>query len=282
MGAEARVEDDLMLQNAPEELGPDEWAMTVEWMDPERLEPNPDNPNEQTDEEFNALCASIQQEGWTAAVSAVAHRHDEHGPVYQIVAGEHRWRASKVLGSKVPVLKLDPETWSQDRRNMMLVKDNIVTGKLNSEKFAQLYEKMAGRYDAEVLQELMGFTSQDAFRKVYKGVKDALPKELQTALEESREEIKTIDGLALVLNKLFAEHGETLPADYMVFSYGSKEVLWVQVPEHKQWKVLVAAAAEAHQAKESFADRVAAALKATRPKSSEQLADELETIASEA
>jgi hypothetical protein len=260
MGAEAQVEVDLMLKDAPEELGPDEWAMNVEWMDPERLEPNPENPNEQSDEEFNALCASIQQEGWTAAVSAVEHRRDEHGPVFQIVAGEHRWRASKVLGSKVPVLKLDPAKWDQDRRNMMLVKDNIVTGKMNGEKFAKLYEQMAGKYDAEVLQELMGFTSEDAFRKVYKGVKDALPKELQTALEESRDEIKTIDGLALVLNKLFAEHGETLPADFMVFSYGSKDVLWVQVPEHKQWKVLAASAAAAHQLGESFADRVARAL----------------------
>jgi 5,10-methylenetetrahydrofolate reductase len=98
------------------------------------------------------------------------------------------------------------------------VKDNLISGKLNPEKFASLYDRMARKYDAEVLQRLMGFTSTDAFQKLYGTVKSSLPKELQDALDDVKDEIKTVDDLSLVLNRLFRDHGETLDSNMMVFS----------------------------------------------------------------
>jgi len=191
--------------------------------------PNPSNPNEQDDRMFNATVASIEEEGWLQPCATVVSTGEG---TYQIIGGEHRWKAAGVIGmEEAPFWEVDPEKFDQDRRDWSLMKMNIIAGKTNPEKFARLYERMVAVYDAETLQTLMGFTTEDAFKKVYKGVKDALPKELQDALEGVKDEIKTIDDLSLVLNRLFRDHGETLPSNMMVFSWAGKDVLWVRADD---------------------------------------------------
>lgn len=216
-----------------EEIGPDEWDMKVQWLDVAQLHPNLENPNEQDDATFNDLVQSIQTDGWTVPVQVVEIATD----AYEIVSGEHRWRAAKVLQCKVPAIVLPAEQFDQDRRDWALVKDNMLKGKLNPEKFTRLYSKLVQKYDADVLKTLMGFTSEDAFRKVFRETKAGLSPEMQAALEESKEEIKTIDDLSRVLNKLFIEHGETLPSNMMVFSFGGRDVLWIRA-EKELWKLV--------------------------------------------
>jgi ParB-like nuclease domain len=201
----------------------------VEWLAIDAIVPNPSNPNEQDERTFNATVASIEEEGWLQPCASVV---DLGNGTYEIVGGEHRWQAARVLGHETaPFWLLDPEKFGRDRRDWSLMKMNLIAGKTNPEKFARLYERMVQTYDAETLQALMGFTSQDAFAKVYKGVKDALPKELQDALEDVKGEIRTIDDLSLVLNRLFRDHGETLPSNMMVFSWAGKDVLWVRADD---------------------------------------------------
>ena len=210
-----------------------------------------------TDADFNALVASIEEDGWTVPLSVV----DQGDGLYKIVGGEHRWRAARVLAyDTVPCVLLDPNLFDADRRAWHMVRQNIVHGKLNPERFAQLYERMAKQYDSDVLQALMGFTSSDAFQKVYKEARDALPEALQKALDKQKDEIKTIDGLAAVLNGLFREFGETLDSDFMVFGWGSKDILWTMVRRRKTWDTITAAAREADQRGLSFAEVVATAL----------------------
>jgi hypothetical protein len=117
------------------------------------------------------------------------------------------------------------------------VKSNIIAGRLNPEKFTRLYSEMAERYDAEVLQRLMGFTSQDAFEKLWQGVRSTLPTELAAELDKVREEVRTVDDLSVVLNRLFREYGETLPSNVMAFSWGGKEVLWV-LADDRLWRTV--------------------------------------------
>jgi hypothetical protein len=184
---------------------------------------------------FNATVASIQEEGWLQPAASVV---DLGNGQYEIVGGEHRWRAARVLGlEEVPCWMLDPEKFGKDRRDWSLMKMNIVAGKVNPEKFARMYERLVKDYDAESVQTLMGFTTSDAFDRVYKGVKEALPKELQDALADVKDEIRTIDDLSLVLNRLFRDHGETLPSNMMVFSWAGKDVLWVRCDD-ELWKTV--------------------------------------------
>jgi hypothetical protein len=217
--------------------GSGEWDMTVQWLDVDQLVPNAENPNVQDDATFNALVESIENDGWTAPMQAVSIGALDGREMYEIVAGEHRWRAAKVLQCKVPVIALPKDDFDEDRRQWALVKDNILKGALNPEKFSKLYDRMAKKYDPEVLKTLMGFTTSDAFQKVYRQAKENLPPELQKALEEAKDEIKTIDDLSRVLNRLFQAHGETLPSNFMVFSYGSKEVLWVRA-DKELWSII--------------------------------------------
>lgn len=215
------------------EIGPLEWDMKVLWLDTDQLVPNASNPNEQDDATFNALVDSITRDGWTQPVQAVQIAES----MYEIVAGEHRWRAAKVLQSKVPVIPLPAGEFHEDRREWALVKDNMLHGKLNPAKFASLYERLTQRYDADVMKTLMGFTTEDAFKKVYQKTREGLPPELQSAMDSAKDEIRTIDDLSRVLNRLFQEHGETLPSNFMVFSYGGKEVMWVRA-DRELWQTV--------------------------------------------
>jgi ParB-like chromosome segregation protein Spo0J len=60
--------------------------------------PNDYNPNRQSDRDFELLCRSIEEDGFTQPILV-------HEKTNQIVDGEHRWRACKVLGFEtVPVV----------------------------------------------------------------------------------------------------------------------------------------------------------------------------------
>jgi hypothetical protein len=209
-----------------------------------RLRKNSANPNEQDERTFNATVASIQEEGWLQPMCSVVPlgEIDPSDPIgwaeFEIVGGHHRYDAAGVLGlEEGPCWLLDPAKFDQDRRDWSMMKMNVIAGKVNPEKFARLYESLVERYDAEQMQALMGFTSEDAFRKVYKQVKDSLPEELRDALESVKDEIRTIDDLSLVLNRLFRDHGETLPSNMMVFSWAGKDVLWVRADD-ALWKLV--------------------------------------------
>lgn len=187
--------------------------------------PNPSNPNEMDNDHFNALCDSIRTEGFVEPIQVVPEADSGR---FLIVGGEHRWRAMVALDQKmIPAVVLDPDQWDEDRQKWNLVKLNVVRGKLNPLKFTELYQDLAKRHSEEALQTLMGFTTEDAFQSMYRDVRRSLPPEMQKAIDDAKEEIKTIDDLSLILNGLFREYGETLPSDVMAFSWGGREVLWV-------------------------------------------------------
>lgn len=224
-----------------------------------KLVKNTRNPNEQDERTFNALCQSIQDEGWVEPMATVVPLLDDSGDLsgeYEIVGGHHRYDASTVLGiEEGPCWVLDPAKFDSDRRNWTMVKVNILKGKLNPTKFTSLYNDMVKVYGAEVLQAQMGFTNEDAFKSLYQNVKRNLPPELAKALDDSKDEIKTIDDLSAVLNNLFREHGETLPSDMMVFSFGGKDVLWVRC-DKELWDIVSTEAKMVATDKGNMKDRV--------------------------
>lgn len=67
----------------------------------DRIHPNEYNPNRQSDHEFELLCRSIEEDGFTQPILV---KRD----TMTIVDGEHRWRACKALGfAEVPVCFTD-------------------------------------------------------------------------------------------------------------------------------------------------------------------------------
>ena len=72
------------------------------------IEPNPDQPRKDFSEEgLQALADSIAEVG---VLSPILVRKKENG-LYEIIAGERRWRASKLAGKKkIPAIVKDYET----------------------------------------------------------------------------------------------------------------------------------------------------------------------------
>lgn len=62
-----------------------------------QVKPNEYNPNRQSDHEFELLCRSMREDGFTQPVIVQ--------PDFTVVDGEHRWRAAQALGlDEIPVV----------------------------------------------------------------------------------------------------------------------------------------------------------------------------------
>lgn len=192
-----------------------------------------DNPNEMSDDMFSLLVEEIAESGWLVPIQVAGPDPDG---TYRLIGGHHRKKAALVLGiEEVPAIVVDPVVFDRDRQEIQVVKQNVLHGDLNPEKFTALFNKLAQRYDADLLRREMAFTKSDAFNKVYLDAKKALPPEMQAKLEEVREELKTVDDLSLVLNRLFTDYGSTVKFHAMFFSWGGRDHVMVQLNSPASW-----------------------------------------------
>lgn len=187
------------------------------------------NTNKMNPDEFNMLVEELKTNGNLQPPQVVAI---EDG-TYRIVGGEHRWRAACVLGwEKLDCLVMEGAKWTdEDLQKLQSVRLNVIKGQLNPDKFVKLCADLTKRYSQESLQGLMGFTDKQAFEKllgtVKKEVKKSLPKEIAQKFDKASAEMKHIDDISAVLNRLFAKHGSTLASNYMVLSFGGKDHIYV-------------------------------------------------------
>lgn len=202
------------------------------------IEPNPDNPNEMDDDTFDRLVEEMEETGIIAAIQIAPAPGDR----FQIIGGEHRWRGAKVLGREtIPCnILTDEQYMDEDLRGLLMVRLNVIQGKMNREKFVSLYERMAKVYGEEQLQALFGYTSTDAWKKLTKGVEDALRdtniggregSSLASELKKKAGKIKTIDGLASVLSEILGENQGGLKHGFMVFTYGGKRHIHIAMTD---------------------------------------------------
>lgn len=77
-------------------------TLSIEYVPTLSIEPNDYNPNRQNDHEFDLLCRSINEDGFTQPVIV--------GTDGRIVDGEHRWRAAQHLGlESIPIVRVPME-----------------------------------------------------------------------------------------------------------------------------------------------------------------------------
>ena len=120
----------------------------------QKVEPNPDQPRRTFDEEeLQALADSIAAHG---ILQPLAVRASGDG-FYQIIAGERRWRASRMAGLKeVPVRIL---TADEQRAMEMALVENLQREDLNPIEEAKGYR---------ALQDVYGMTQDDVAQSVGK------------------------------------------------------------------------------------------------------------------
>lgn len=76
-------------------------SLQIEYVKPDSIYPNAYNPNRQSEREFDLLCSSMTEDGFTTPI--LVHRKTR-----EIVDGEHRWRAAQRLGlSEIPAVFVD-------------------------------------------------------------------------------------------------------------------------------------------------------------------------------
>ena len=198
--------------------------MEVFEIDVSCLHPVEWNPNSQSDKTFNALVENIKEIGMVEPLMISPSPEKGHGH-FDIVSGEHRYEACKLLGyEKIPCIVRELDA---DLVKFQNVRMNVLKGKLDPVKFTKLFNEMASKYGNEMTKQMMAFVDEHAFNAVYLDIKRELPPDLQKKLDESKDELKTVDDLSRILNELFTKYGDTLDEDYMVFTYGGRAHYWI-------------------------------------------------------
>jgi len=209
----------------------------------DELYPVEENPNQQDGATFGALVRNIQEVGFVEPL--LVRRRTGGG--YDIVAGEHRWRAARVLAmQRVPCIVVDG--LSDDQVRMLLVRMNVLRGQLNPFKFTRLFNQLRKRYDPDYLRSQMGLTSETAFKRLYQDVRRALPPEVTRRLDETKEEIQDVEGLARAIQRIMAEFGADLDCHFIVFQFGGQQHLLVQA-SNRTWANLERIVAECREKK---------------------------------
>jgi hypothetical protein len=217
----------------------------IVWVQPKDMRANTWNPNVESPEKFNLLVESVQDigfsenvqvrpigEGEFREVDGQKRWYGKKQPSLEIIGGEHRWQACMVAGMEndwIPAVFFTD--LDEDKLKAVTVRMNIIGGEMDPEKFTALWDGLysTGHFSEQALRDMMGIASRGEFEKLYKKVKASLPSDMQAALDKMKGEIKTIDDLSLILNKLFRQHGSELQYSYMTFEFGGRQHTWVRL-----------------------------------------------------
>jgi ParB/RepB/Spo0J family partition protein len=199
------------------------------------LIPNEHNPNQMTDAEFNMLADNMEQTGITDPILV---RRLPDGRL-RIIGGHHRWEAAKLLGfEEVPVTIIDDPDFDDDAERFQIVRMNAIHGKMTPDRFVKLYQSLNKKYSDEIAAEMFGFVDEEDFKKLTKQMKASLPKDLQADFEKAAKEIKTVDGLAKLLNGMFTKYGATINHNFMILDYGGKDSVWIRMAPAEKKKLI--------------------------------------------
>ena len=187
------------------------------------IHPNEWNPNQQTDDTFNQLVDEIKEDGFDHPLNLVPFEdhpdHTDDTPQWKIIGGEHRWKASQILGmKKVPaIIHYD---WDEVQQKLKTVRRNLLSAELNSKKFTALVHSLGDNVDSEAMHNLFGFDDKSEFEKYFIRDKDVKEKTfLDGLLDEARRDKYVVDSLSDIISTIFAECAETIDQSYLFFTY---------------------------------------------------------------
>jgi hypothetical protein len=185
------------------------------------------NPNKQETKQFDQLVRRMRDVGMIAPIQVVPTDDGK----YVILGGEHRWRAAQAIGwSNIPAIVLTDERFrNEDLQKFVTMQLNMISGKLDPEKFAKLYDDMRGRYDPDAIRDLMGFTDKHKFNMLTKGISEGLPDDMKKEFNKRASNAKNPNELQGILNDLIGKYGDDLSHNFMIFSHESREHIWVRL-----------------------------------------------------
>ena len=198
------------------------------------------NPNELSDAMFTRLVEDIKTVGFLQPI-LVTPLDDG---AYRIVDGEHCFECARLLDMEtVPCVVVSGEfAGDETAQKFQTMRMNMIRGNVDKRKLKVLVEDLTTTAPIEDVAEAMAFDDVDALRALVGDARASLPPSMRREFDKKKEEIKTVNDLSAVLNRLFTKYGNTLPYDYMVMDFGGKKQILVRLGTNKVYdKVLVAA-----------------------------------------
>jgi len=196
------------------------------------IRPNAWNPNVMDADKFNELVSNFEQLGFVqdVVVSPLSKEEaDLTGFEYQIVDGEHRYDGLGVLAPELDMVPCKVVSIPEDQQKFQSVKLNRLRGAFDRKRFDALVRDLLQRYTLEEVAAHMAFTDVSELECMIDSARDALPPEMREEFDQARDEIRTVDDLSLVLNRLFTRYGDTLPFNFMILDFGGREHIWVRM-----------------------------------------------------
>lgn len=195
-----------------------------------QIKPSTYNANVQTPSTFNALVDEIREHGWVGEIQVRPLRDDEKEGeyLYELVGGEHRWKAAQILEMSELPATIHPE-WQDDVAKAQSIALNILSGHLDPVKFTTLFNQLSDKYGQDVVRQMMKFNDEQLFKRVYRAARLSLPAEMRPKLDAAKSEILTMDDLSVVLHDMFRKYGQSVPLSFMFFQFGGKTHLVVEM-----------------------------------------------------
>jgi hypothetical protein len=207
----------------------------------ELIDNNTYNPNEMTDAMFDALAENIDDIGMVqpALVRPVKDR-------YEVVDGEHRVEAMRIQDyEEMPCVVINPKYVDEIKARFITMRMNNIKGKLNKEKFRNIVEEVleTGDYEFDSLAGEFGFVDESEFEALWNSARESIDDpDMKEEFDSNRDEMKSVDDIAKLIERLYAKYGSTLPAHFMFFDLGGKEAVTVQLQSAKDVKIIKEAA----------------------------------------
>ena len=206
------------------------------------IEANYYNPNEMDEKMFNMLVDNLTSAGMNQTI-LVTPKRDEQGNIiedkYVLIDGEQRINGLRLTDATMIPCMIREEI-DEDDMKFQTLRMNMLKGKNSKIKLQEMVQKLIEKgYSVPELADKMGFADEDAFRSIIEDVGKGLKGKVRKEFDKVKDEIQTIDDLTLVLNKLFAQYGSSLPFNYMIFDFGGKKHLWIRLggtPEMRKMK----------------------------------------------
>lgn len=176
------------------------------------IEPNTWNPNVM-DEEFNDLVENMDRIGFVLPLLLVPN---EKGAAhkYRIVDGEQRFEAAKIHDfEEAPAVVLPKLKGKEYEQMVQTIRMNKIRGHTDKGKFLDLVQNMLAEKTFDEVAEDLLFHDPTELQDMVASARESLPnQEMKDAFDRAKGEIKTVDDLSLVLNRLFCydEKTETL------------------------------------------------------------------------
>jgi ParB/RepB/Spo0J family partition protein len=175
--------------------------MEIIWVPVEKCRPNNFNPNVMSPEKFEALCDFLRTHSAEELDPIWVRRDGADG--FEIVDGEHRWKAAKAVGWKrLRAFVLDV---GEDDAKAFNVRKNRERGRIDAIKFGKiLYEEHQAGATLEQLAKKYGYANRqriDEYIAIYKNREEILKRTEHSAVSLYR-------ALKVLRELKQKEHGE--------------------------------------------------------------------------